>query len=69
MLIKICPKEGTPYFAMPAKQKARRQEFREWLTKYNVAMDYQDTDIVRFDNEQNLSVFLMTWPHGYEVVE
>lgn len=68
--VNICPKEGTPYFAMPSKASARREEFTSFVNQNKISgIIWYGTSIVEFENEEDFTFFLMSWKHGYEVVK
>ena len=67
--VNICPKEGTPYFAMNSKATARREEFTSFISQHQIGVNWYATSIVEFDNEEDFTFFLMSWKHGYEVIK
>jgi len=66
--VNVAPKEGTPYFAMPSKATARRNECTSFVNKHKIEVNWLGTSIVEFTNEEDFTFFLISWPHGYEIV-
>ena len=68
--LNICPKGSTPYFAMGAKSQHMKGEFESWCRRNSIgAVNWFGTNIVEFEQEEDLTFFLMTWQHEYEVIK
>ena len=55
---------------MGAKSQHMKGEFESWCRRNSIgAVNWFGTNIVEFEQEEDLTFFLMTWQHEYEVIK